>query len=82
MVVDLGVLTLNKIVPNSSDAEKKLLFLPRTSPPASNFPTIRCRACALLPMVSRSAGARRQRDVPASDTTSAPTGRNLYERET
>jgi catalase len=27
-VVDLGVLTLTKVVPNSSDAEKKLLFMP------------------------------------------------------
>ena len=27
-VVDLGVLTLNKVVPNSPEAEKKLLFLP------------------------------------------------------
>ena len=27
-VVDLGVLTLTKVVPNSADAEKKLLFLP------------------------------------------------------
>jgi len=27
-VVDLGVLTLTKVVPNSSEAEKKLLFLP------------------------------------------------------
>src|SRR5580658_3904527 len=30
---------------------------PRTSPPASSSPTIRCRACALPPMASRSAGA-------------------------
>jgi catalase len=29
-VVDLGVLTLTKVVPNSPDAEKKLLFLPTT----------------------------------------------------
>src|SRR6202011_4923879 len=27
-VVDLGVLTLTKVAPNSSEAEKKLLFLP------------------------------------------------------
>jgi catalase len=27
-VVDLGVLTLTKVVPNSSEAEKKLLFVP------------------------------------------------------
>jgi catalase len=27
-VVDLGVLTLNKVVPNSLEAQKKLLFLP------------------------------------------------------
>jgi catalase len=27
-VVELGVLTLNKVVPNSLEAEKKLLFLP------------------------------------------------------
>jgi catalase len=27
-VIDLGVLTLNKVVPNSPEAEKKLLFLP------------------------------------------------------
>ena len=27
-VVDLGVLTLNKVVPNSLEAEKKLLFVP------------------------------------------------------
>ena len=27
-VIDLGVLTLTKVVPNSSEAEKKLLFLP------------------------------------------------------
>ena len=29
-VVDLGVLTLTKVVPNSPEAEKKLLFLPTT----------------------------------------------------
>ena len=27
-VVDLGVLTIDKIVPDSSEAQKKLLFLP------------------------------------------------------
>jgi catalase len=27
-VVELGVLTLNKVMPNSLEAEKKLLFLP------------------------------------------------------
>ena len=27
-VVDLGVLTLTKVVPNSAEVEKKLLFLP------------------------------------------------------
>jgi catalase len=32
-VVDLGVLTLTKVVPNSSEAEKKLLFLPTNLTP-------------------------------------------------
>ena len=32
-VVDLGVLTLTKVVPNSADAEKKLLFLPTNLTP-------------------------------------------------
>jgi catalase len=27
-VIDLGVLTLNKVVPNSLEAQKKLLFVP------------------------------------------------------
>jgi catalase len=32
-VVDLGVLTLTKVVPNSAAAEKKLLFLPTNLTP-------------------------------------------------
>jgi catalase len=32
-VVDLGVLTLTKVVPNSQDVEKKLLFLPTNLTP-------------------------------------------------
>jgi catalase len=32
-VVDLGVLTLTKVVPNSLEAQKKLLFLPTNLTP-------------------------------------------------
>jgi catalase len=32
-LVDLGVLTLTKVVPNSAEAEKKLLFLPTNLTP-------------------------------------------------
>src|ERR1700680_4515583 len=32
-VIELGVLTLTKVVPNSSEEEKKVLFLPTTPPP-------------------------------------------------
>jgi catalase len=35
-VVDLGVLTLNKVVPNSAQVEKKLLFLPTNLTPGIN----------------------------------------------
>jgi len=60
-VVDLGVLTLTKVAPNSSEAEKLMLFMPRASLPVSSSPTIRCRAFALLPMASRSGGAASKR---------------------
>ena len=48
-VVDLGVLTLTKVVPNSADAEKKLLFLPTNLTPGIELsddplPTVRTAA--------------------------------------
>jgi catalase len=48
-VVDLGVLTLTKVVPNSAEAEKKLLFVPTNLTPGielSNDPLPSVRAAA------------------------------------
>jgi catalase len=48
-VVDLGVLTLTKVVPNSAEAEKKLLFLPTNLTPGielSDDPLPSLRAAA------------------------------------
>jgi catalase len=48
-VVDLGVLTLTKMVPDSLEAQKKLLFLPTNLTPGielSDDPLPRVRAAA------------------------------------
>jgi hypothetical protein len=41
-LVDLGVLTLTKVLPDSAEAEKSSCFCRRTSRPVSSSPTIRC----------------------------------------
>jgi catalase len=56
-VVDLGVLTLTKVVPTARRRRRSCCSCPRTSPPVSSSPTIRCRACALPHMASRSEDA-------------------------
>jgi catalase len=51
-VVELGVLTLNKVVPNSLEAEKKLLFVPTSLTPGIELsddllPSVRAAAYAV-----------------------------------
>jgi catalase len=40
-IVELGVLTIDKPVPDSIDAQKNFCFCPVNSPKVSKFPTIR-----------------------------------------
>jgi catalase len=56
-VVELGVLTLNKVVPNSLEAEKKLLFVPTSLTAGIELSDDPPPPSALPPMPSRSRGA-------------------------
>jgi catalase len=62
-LVDLGVLTLTKVVPGRH--RRSCCFCRRISLPVSSSPTIRCRACALPPMGSRLGGAASRRPAEA-----------------
>jgi len=70
-VVELGVLTLNKVVPNSLEAEKKLLFVPTALTAGIELsddplPSVRAAAYAV-------SFARRSQPGLASSGSNAPT---------
>jgi catalase len=74
-VVELGVLTLNKLVPNSLEAEKKLLFIPSKLTAGielSDDPLPRARAAAYAVSFARRSQAGLASSGPAQPSSVSP----------